>query len=66
MMPQDRSGFRLGIGTVVVIILALVGGAVTLTDPAALSFTHYYEFLVASGAITAVGHGLDNGTGSAP
>lgn len=65
MMPAD-TGFRLGPGTLVVMILAIVGAIITITDPASLSFARYFEFMVASGAVTAVGHGLDNGTGSAP
>jgi hypothetical protein len=56
----------IGIGTLIVIIAAIVGGVICIVHPELLSFQTYFTMLITGGAVTAVGHGIDSGTGSAP
>jgi hypothetical protein len=57
---------RISLASILVVIAAIVGGIVTATNPHTLSFADYWQYLVIGGGITAVGRGLDNGSGTAP
>lgn len=64
MLNPDRS--PIGIGSILVIIMTIVGGVICITDPSTLAFADYFKLVIGGGAVTALAHGVDNGTGNAP
>jgi hypothetical protein len=57
---------RISLASILMVIAAIVGGIVVLTDPSQLTFAAYLRDFVIGGGALAVGRGLDNGTGTAP
>lgn len=49
----------LPVATIIIVILAIVGGLVVLIHPDTLSFGQYIKYLAPSAAILGIGRGID-------